>query len=57
VFGCQRWVVEVVEQSELFAEQEGAVEAAVGGLDFGERGELVDGLVGGRFEQRPSWCP
>ena len=52
--GRERWVVEVVEQPQLLFEQEGAVEAAVGGLDVGERGELVDRLVLGRFELRPA---
>src|SRR5687768_10512414 len=40
----QRWIIEVVEQPELFAQEEGAVEAAVLVLDFGERGELSDRL-------------
>jgi hypothetical protein len=36
---------------ELFAQQEGAVEPAVLGLDFGEGGELADRLPLGRLEQ------
>ena len=51
---CQARVVEVVEQPQLFAQQEGAVELAVVVLDFPERGELADGLVLGRLEQRPA---
>jgi hypothetical protein len=54
VLGRQRRVVEVVEQPELLAQQEGAVEPAVLGLDFGERGELADRLALGRLEQRPA---
>ena len=42
VRGRERGVGQVVEQPQLFAQQEGAVEAAVGLLDFGERGELAD---------------
>jgi len=34
VLGREPGVVEVVEQPQLFLEQEGAVEAAVGVLDF-----------------------
>jgi hypothetical protein len=36
VLGGERGVVEVIEGAELFLEQVGAVEAAVGGLDLGE---------------------
>jgi hypothetical protein len=43
--------VEVVEQPEFFAQQEGAVERAAGVLDLPERGGLVDGLAFGRLEQ------
>jgi hypothetical protein len=50
----QARVVEVVEQSQLFAQQEGAIELAVGLLDLPERGELADGLAFRGFEQRPS---
>ena len=52
--GARGWVVEVVEQPELLAQQERAVEATVGALYLGERGEVADGLAGGRFEQRPA---
>jgi hypothetical protein len=54
VRGRQRGAVEVVEQPELFAQQEGAVEALVGVLDVAEGGELSDGLALGRLEQRPA---
>src|SRR4051812_34880067 len=47
-------VEQVVEQPELFAQQQGAVEAAVLALDFLQRGELADALLLGRFEQRPA---
>jgi hypothetical protein len=47
-------VVEVVEQSELLAQQEGAVEARVGLLDFAEGCQLAEGLAFGRLEQRPA---
>jgi hypothetical protein len=50
----ERGVGQVVEQPQLFSEQEGAVEAAVFALDFRERGELADRLVLGRLEQRPA---
>jgi hypothetical protein len=49
----QGWVVELVEQPELFFERERAVERLGGLLDFAELGELVDGLFGGALEQRP----
>src|SRR5215213_13922 len=52
--GRQARVVEVIEQPELFAQQEGAVERAVGLLDLIERGELPDRLAFGGFEQRPA---
>src|SRR5206468_12506472 len=45
VLGSMAWVVEVVEQSQFFAQQEGAVEALVGLLDLAEGGELADGLA------------
>jgi len=44
VLGRQARVVEVVEQPELFFEQERAVQRLVGLLDFPELGELVDRL-------------
>jgi hypothetical protein len=44
----------VVEQPQLLAQQEGAVEPPVVVLDFRERGELADGLAFGRLEQRPA---
>ena len=47
-------IVEVVEQSELFAQQEGAVEDLVGLADLVQGGELSDGLALGRLEQRPA---
>jgi hypothetical protein len=47
----ERWVGQVVEQPQLFSEQEGAVEVAVGLLDFPEGRELADGLVLGGLEQ------
>src|SRR3954464_7887965 len=50
----KRGVGEVVEQAELFAQQEGAVEALVDLADLVQRGELADALVLGRFEQRPA---
>ena len=52
--GASAGSAQVVEQPQLFAQQEGAVEAAVGVLDLAERGELADGLVLGRLEQRPA---
>ena len=52
--GARRRVVEVVEQPELFAQQEGAVEPGVGLLDVAEGGQLAEGLAFGRFEQRPA---
>jgi hypothetical protein len=50
----QARVVEVVEQAELFAQQERAVELAVGLLDLPERGELADGLAFGGLQERPA---
>jgi hypothetical protein len=50
----ERRVVEVVEQPELLAQQERAVERAVGLLDLLERGELADGLALGRLQKRPA---
>ena len=47
-------VGQVVAQSQLLAQQEGAVEALVGLLDLPWRGELADGLVLGGLEQRPA---
>jgi hypothetical protein len=57
--GAQRlrrlaWIVESVEQAELFLQEEGAVEPAVGLLDVGEDRELFGGLALGRLEQRPA---
>ena len=43
--GRERGVGQVVEQPQFFAQQEGAVEPAVGLLDFPERRELMHGLV------------
>src|SRR3954464_4724918 len=37
----------------VLAQQEGAVELAVGVLDLPERGELADGLAFGRLQKRP----
>src|SRR5206468_11339804 len=54
VLGRLAWVVEVVEQSQFFAQQEGAVEALVGLLDLAEGGELADGLALGGLQQRPA---
>src|SRR4051812_16337116 len=54
VRGGELGVGQVVEQPELFAQQEGAVEALVDLADLVQRGELADGLVFGRFEQRPA---
>jgi hypothetical protein len=51
VRGRQAGVVEVVEQPQLFAQQEGAVEPSVGVLDLPEGGQLADGLALGRFKQ------
>jgi hypothetical protein len=50
VLGREVGIVEVVEQPQLLAQQEGAVETAVLALDLGERRELVDGLVGRGLE-------
>src|SRR4051794_1864981 len=47
-------VVEVVEQPEILAQQEDAVEPAVGVLDLAQRGQLADRLALGRLEQRPA---
>jgi hypothetical protein len=44
VGGRQARVGQVVEQPQLFAQREGAVEAGVGLLDFPEGGELSDAL-------------
>jgi hypothetical protein len=44
---CVRGVGQVVEQPEFFAQQERAVERAVGLLDLVEGGELADGLAFG----------
>src|SRR4051812_30857002 len=52
----QARVVEVVEQPQLVVEQEGAVEAAVAGVDLAEGAELLQALAVGRLEQRPSGC-
>jgi hypothetical protein len=48
-------VVEVVEQPELLAQQEGAIQAPVVGLDLGERRELADALALGGLQT--SGCP
>jgi hypothetical protein len=45
VLGRERGVVEVVEEPELFLEQERAVERPVGLLDFAELRELIDRLL------------
>jgi hypothetical protein len=50
----ERGVLEVLEQPQLLLEEEGAVEAAVGVLDFVQRGELTDGLVLRGLQQRPA---
>jgi len=50
----ERGVGQVVEQPELLAQQEGAVEAAVLALDLGERRELADRLVLGCLQERPA---
>ena len=44
----------MVEQPQLLAQQEGAVEPAVLALDLGQRRELVDALVGRGLEQAPA---
>jgi hypothetical protein len=54
MLGRELRVGQVVEQPQLPAQQEGAVEALVGLLDPAERGELADGPVLRRFEQRPA---
>jgi hypothetical protein len=46
-------VLEVVEQSQLLLEQDGAVEALVRALDLVQGGELFCGLALERLEQRP----
>jgi hypothetical protein len=53
---CRRegGIIELVEEAELFFEQERAVERPVGLLDFAELRELVDGLLVGALEQRPA---
>jgi hypothetical protein len=53
VLGRERGILEVVEQPQLLAQQEGAVEAVVV-LDVGERGELADRLVLWGAQQRPA---
>ena len=45
VGGRQRRVGQVIERPQFFSEQEGAVEAAVGLLDFPKRRELSDRLA------------
>jgi len=52
--GREGAIVELVEDPELFFEQERAVERLVGFLDLVEQRELLDRLFGGRFEQRPA---
>ena len=54
VLGRERWVVEVIEQAQFLLEQEGAVQRAVGVLDFTEQRELIYGLLGRRLEQGPA---
>jgi hypothetical protein len=54
VLGRELWVVEVVEQPELFLQEERAVERLVGLLDFAELRELVDRLLLRALEQRPA---
>ncbi len=54
VSGRQCRVGQVVEQPQLLAQQERAVEPPVVVLDFPEGGELADGLAFGRLEQRPA---
>jgi hypothetical protein len=49
VLGCEVGVLEVVEQPELFLEQE---ERPVGLLDLAELGQLVDRLLGGALQKR-----
>src|SRR3954471_5603410 len=48
------WVVELVEQSQLVVEQEGAVEAAVVQVDLAERSERAEALALGGLQQRPA---
>ena len=52
--GRERRIGQVVEQPQLLAQEKGAVEAAVGVLDFPERGELADRLMFGGLQQRPA---
>ncbi len=52
-----RRVIEVVEQPQLFFEQERAVERPVGVLDLAELGELVDCLLLGGISAVTSGCP
>jgi hypothetical protein len=54
VLGRERGIVELVEDAELFFEQERAVERLVGLPDFVQQRELGDRLLGGRLEQRPA---
>ncbi len=54
MLGGERGVIEVVERAQLFLEQVGAVETAVGVLDFGELGGLAGGEPLGCLEQRPA---
>ena len=50
----QARVGQLVEQPQLFAQQEGAVEPLVSPADLVQGGELADGLALGRLEQRPA---
>jgi hypothetical protein len=54
VFGGLAGVGEVVEQPELFLEQERSVEPLVGEGDLGQAGELRLALALGSFQQRPA---
>ncbi len=54
VRGRERSVLEVVEQPQLLAQQERAVESAVGVADLVQGRELADGLTFGGLEQRPA---
>ena len=54
MLGGEPGILELVEDAELFLEQERAVEPLVGLLDFAELCELVDGLLLRRLEQRPA---
>jgi hypothetical protein len=51
VLGRERGVVELVEDAELFFEQERSVQRLVGLLDLVQQRELRDRLLSGSFEQ------